>query len=77
MFFLISLEIHYNKNILVTEVSSYFHYFKEDIPETHKLFRCQISDDICCLLFYFNKLSLGKAFICKVEGLNVKQRRSR
>ena len=37
----------------------------------------QISDDICRLLFYFNKLSFGKTFICKVEGLNVKQRRSR
>ena len=29
------------------------------------------------LFFYFNKLSLGKTFICKVERLNVKQRRSR
>ena len=27
--------------------------------------------------FYFNKLSLGKTFICKVERLNVKQRRFR
>ena len=34
------------------------------------------SDDICRLLFYFNKLSLGKTFKCKVDRLNVKQRRS-
>ena len=27
--------------------------------------------------FYFNKPSLGKTFICKVERLNVKQHRSR
>ena len=27
--------------------------------------------------FYFNKLSFGKTYICKVERLNVKQRRSR
>ena len=27
--------------------------------------------------FYFNKLSFGKTFICKVKRLNVKQRRSR
>ena len=27
--------------------------------------------------YYFNKLSFGKTFICKVERLNVKQRRSR
>ena len=27
--------------------------------------------------FYSNKPSLGKTFICKVERLNVKQRRSR
>ena len=27
--------------------------------------------------FYFNKLSFGKTFICKVERLNVKQHRSR
>ena len=27
--------------------------------------------------FYLNKLSFGKTFICKVERLNVKQRRSR
>ena len=26
---------------------------------------------------FFNKLSLGKKFVCKVERLNVKQRRSR
>ena len=39
--------------------------------------RCQISDDICRLLFFFNKLSLEKKFIRKVERLNVKQRRSR
>ena len=31
----------------------------------------------CRLPFYFNKLSFGKTFICKVERLNVKQRRSR
>ena len=40
-----------------------------------KLFRCQISDDICRLffgVFYLNKLSFGKTFICKVERLNVK-----
>ena len=30
-----------------------------------------------CFFFYFNKLSFGKMFICKVEKLNVKQRRSR
>ena len=30
---------------------------------------------VCC--FYLNKLSFGKTFICKVERLNVKQRRSR
>ena len=41
------------------------------------LFQCQISDDICRLLFYLNKLSLGKTFICKVERLNDKQRRFR
>ena len=28
------------------------------------------------LLFFLNKLSLGKKFICKVERLNVKQHRS-
>ena len=28
-------------------------------------------------VFYFNKLSLGKTFICKTDRLNVKQRRSR
>ena len=38
----------------------------------HKLFRCQLSDDICRLLFFFNKLSLEKKFIRKVERLNVK-----
>ena len=38
---------------------------------------CQISDAICRLLFYINKLSLGKKFIRKFERLNVKQRRSR
>ena len=27
-------------------------------------------------LFFFNKLSIGKKFMCKVEKLNVKQRRS-
>ena len=27
--------------------------------------------------FYFNKLSLGKKYICKVDRLNIKQRRSR
>ena len=27
--------------------------------------------------FYFNKLSFGKTFICKVERMNVKQHRSR
>ena len=32
---------------------------------------------ICRLLFYFNKLSLGKTFICEVQRLNVKQRRFR
>ena len=42
-----------------------------------KLFRCQISDDICRLLFFFNKLLLEKKFIRKVERLNGKQRRSR
>ena len=41
------------------------------------LFRRQISDDICRLLFYFDKLSLGKTLIYKVDRLNVKQRRSR
>ena len=52
-------------------------------------FRRQISDDICrlffffffsffyCFFFYFNKLLFWKTFICKVERLNVKQRRSR
>ena len=40
-------------------------------------FRRQISDDICRLFFFFNKLSLEKQFIPKVERLNVKQRRSR
>ena len=29
------------------------------------------------LFSYFNKLSFGKTFVCKVERLNVKQRRSR
>ena len=29
------------------------------------------------ICFFFNKLSIGKKFICKVERLNVKQRRSR
>ena len=43
----------------------------------HYLFWCQISDDICRLLFVFNKLSLEKKFISKVERLNVKERRSR
>ena len=36
-----------------------------------------LSDDICRLLFYFNKLSFGKTFVCQVERRNVKQRRSR
>ena len=31
------------------------------------------SFDICRLLFYFNKLSFEKTFICKVERLDVKQ----
>ena len=31
----------------------------------------------CRLLFFFNKLSLEKKFIRKVERLNVKQRKSR
>ena len=35
----------------------------------------QFSDYICRLLFLY-KLSIGKKFICKVERLNVKQRRS-
>ena len=39
-------------------------------------FRCQISDDICRLLFFFNKLLLEKKFIRKLEILNVTQRRS-
>ena len=34
-------------------------------------------DDICRLLFYYNKLPFGKTFICKVERLTVKQLRSR
>ena len=38
---------------------------------------CQISDDICRLFFYLNKLSFRKTFICKAERLNVKQQRSR
>ena len=46
------------------------------------LFRCQISDDICRLLFFFNNYRLKRClyiklkFIHKVERLNVKQRRS-
>ena len=32
---------------------------------------------VVCFFFYFNKLSFGKKFICKLERLNVKQRRSR
>ena len=47
------------------------------VSTSMQLFRCQFSDDICRLLFYFNTLWLGKSFICKVEKLNVKQRRSR
>ena len=35
-------------------------------------FRRHLSSALC-----FNKLSLGKKFICKVERLNVKQRKSR
>ena len=34
------------------------------------------NSDICHLLLFCNKLSLGKKFICKVKRLNVKQRRS-
>ena len=30
-----------------------------------------------CIFFVFNKLLLGRKFLCKVERLNVKQRRSR
>ena len=41
----------------------------------HLFFRRQISDFICRLL-WFNKLSTGKKFICKVERLDVKQCRS-
>ena len=36
----------------------------------HQLFRCQISLDICG--FFFNKLSLEKKILRKVERLNVK-----
>ena len=43
----------------------------------HKLFRCQISDDIVVCFSFFNKLSLEKKFIRKFERRNVKQRRSR
>ena len=35
----------------------------------------QMTFVIC--LFYFNKLTFGKTFICEIERLNVKQRRSR
>ena len=36
-------------------------------------FRLHLSS---ALFFFLNKLSLGKTFICKVDRLNVKQRRS-
>ena len=30
----------------------------------------------CCCCWFFHNLSIGKKVICKVERLNVKQRRS-
>ena len=42
----------------------------EAVNRRKELFRCQISDDICRLIFFFNKLLLGKKCICKVERLN-------
>ena len=40
-------------------------------------FRQHLSSAFFFFIFYFNKLSFGKTFICKVERQNVKQRRSR
>ena len=34
-----------------------------------KLFRCRISDDICLLLCFSNKLTTRNKFICKVARL--------
>ena len=44
-----------------------------NLSDVVELFRRQISDDICWSAFYFNKISFGKTFICKVERLNAKQ----
>ena len=40
-------------------------------------FGAQFQMTFVVCFFFFNKPSLGKTFICKVERLNVKQRRSR
>ena len=57
---------------VIFEIPGYVTVFALSI-QTPELFRCQI----CGLLFYFNKLSFGKTFICKIERLNTKQLRSR
>ena len=40
-------------------------------------FGAKVQTSFVVCFFYFYKLSIGKTFICKVERLNVKQRRSR
>ena len=49
------------------------------INSTHIInsFGAKFQTTFVVCFFYFNKLLFGKTFICKVERLNVKQRRSR
>ena len=50
-----------------------FHNWKEILVSS---FGAKFQTKFVLCIFIFNKLSLGKTFICKVERLNVKQRRS-
>ena len=70
-------ELTYKISNMLYKISDMLYKISHIEYKISYLLKCQISDEICRLLFYFNKLSLGKTFICKVERLNVKKRRFR